>query len=149
MNKKNQNSILFLTTLGVYIGLLVAGSAPGVVAQQSGAMTRNFELSEEVEVKNDLDLDPESGSEIAELEELLLSSSFEPLVRVYLSQFAVASVEPTTNRARMDSSVESAPTNLKYSQHSFDPNNVRNSTVLTITSLPRAGLDALLAKDAK
>lgn len=127
----------------------MAGSAPGVIAQQSGAMTRNFELSEEVEVKNDLDLDPESGSELLELQELLLRSSLEPFVRVYLSQFAVACVEPTTNQVRLDSSFESGPTNLKHSKYAFDPNNVRNSSVITIASLPRAGLDSLLAKDAK
>jgi hypothetical protein len=57
LNKKNQNSILFLTTLGVYIGLLMVGSTPGVVVQQ-GAMTRNFEISDEIEVNDDLDRDP-------------------------------------------------------------------------------------------
>ena len=59
MSKKPANSVLFIATLGVYIGLLMAGSAPAVVAQQAAAMTRNFELSDEIEKKDDLDLDPD------------------------------------------------------------------------------------------
>lgn len=56
---KSNNSILLLTTLGVYLGLLVVGSAPGLIAQQAAATTRNFELSEEIEVKDDLDKNPD------------------------------------------------------------------------------------------
>ncbi|HMO82448.1 MAG TPA: hypothetical protein PKD24_16865 [Pyrinomonadaceae bacterium] len=44
MNRtKNNNSILFLTTLGVYIGLLMAGASPVVIAQQSAAIALNFD----------------------------------------------------------------------------------------------------------
>lgn len=57
-NNKNHNHLLLLTTLGVYLGLLVVGSAPGLIAQQAAATTRNFELSEEIEVKDDLDKKP-------------------------------------------------------------------------------------------
>lgn len=49
----------------MYIGLLMAGSAPGIVAQQAGAMTRNFDVKDEIEVKDDLDNDPEDCSEKA------------------------------------------------------------------------------------
>ena len=57
MARKAQNSILLLTTLGVYIGLLVAGgAAPQVLAHS--ATTRNFEISDEIEVKDDLDKKP-------------------------------------------------------------------------------------------
>jgi len=59
-NRKN-NSILFLTTLGVYLGLvLVGGSVPQVLAH--GALTRNFELQDEIEAKDDLDKKPEGDS---------------------------------------------------------------------------------------
>ena len=55
---KAQNSILLLTTLGVYIGLLVAGgAAPQVLAHS--ATTRSFEISDEIEVKDDIDRDPD------------------------------------------------------------------------------------------
>ena len=57
-NKKAQNSILVLTTLGVYLGLLmVGGAAPQVLAHS--ATTRNFEITDEIEVKDDLDTNPD------------------------------------------------------------------------------------------
>ncbi len=55
-----------LTTLGVYIGLLMAGSAPGVVAQQAGAMTRNFDVKDEIEIKDDLDNKPDGCNQARE-----------------------------------------------------------------------------------
>lgn len=63
MSNRKNNSILFLTTLGVYLGLmLVGGAAPHVLAH--GALTRNFELQDEIETRDDLDTKPdgESGS---------------------------------------------------------------------------------------
>ncbi len=57
-NRKNHNSVVFLATLGVYLGLvLVGGQAPQVYAH--GAITRNFELKDEFEVKDDLDTKPD------------------------------------------------------------------------------------------
>jgi hypothetical protein len=57
-NRKNHNSMIFLTTLGVYLGLLlVGGSAPQVYAH--AAMTRNFEIQDEIEVRDDLDNKPD------------------------------------------------------------------------------------------
>lgn len=52
---KANNSILFLTTLGVYLGLVLVGATPvlGHVAT-----TRNFEIADEIEIKDDLDKDP-------------------------------------------------------------------------------------------
>ncbi|HVF29785.1 MAG TPA: hypothetical protein VNA22_02395 [Pyrinomonadaceae bacterium] len=56
---RTNNSILFLTTIGVYLGLvLVGGAAPQVFAH--GALTRNFELQDEIEVNDDLDTKPDS-----------------------------------------------------------------------------------------
>jgi len=56
-NRKN-NSIFFLTTLGVYLGLmLVGGAAPQVFAH--GALTRNFDLQDEIEISDDLDKNPD------------------------------------------------------------------------------------------
>ena len=58
MARKAQNSILLLTTLGVYLGLLVAGgAAPQVLAHS--ATTRNFEITDEIEIKDDVDRDPD------------------------------------------------------------------------------------------
>lgn len=61
MSSKNKhNSIVFLTTLSVYLGLvLVGGVAPTVFAQ--AATTKNFNVQDEIEVKNDLDKKPEDS----------------------------------------------------------------------------------------
>lgn len=55
-NRKNNNSILFLTTLGVYLGLVLVGATPVL---GHAALTRNFELQDEIEVKDDLDKKPD------------------------------------------------------------------------------------------
>ena len=59
---KNYNSIVFLTTLSVYLGLVLAGGAgaPQVLAQ--AALTRNFDIQIETEVKDDLDNKPDNES---------------------------------------------------------------------------------------
>jgi len=54
--RKNQNSILVLATLGVYLGLVLVGATPQVLAQ--AAMTKQFNVKDEVEVKDDLDKKP-------------------------------------------------------------------------------------------
>lgn len=56
--RKPQNSIIVLATLGVYLGLLVAGGAAPQVFAHS-ATTRNFELTDEIEIKDDLDKNPD------------------------------------------------------------------------------------------
>lgn len=59
MSKRTtQNSILFITTLGVYLGLLVVGGAAPQVFAHS-ATTRNFELVDEFEIKDDLEKKPD------------------------------------------------------------------------------------------
>jgi len=59
-NRKTQNSIIFITTLGVYLGLLmVGGSAPQVFAHS--ATTRNFEITDEIEVRDEIDTDPDES----------------------------------------------------------------------------------------
>ncbi len=60
MSKGKNNSIIFLTTLSVYFGLvLVGGVAPTVLAQ--AATTRNFNVQDEIEVRDDLDKKPEDS----------------------------------------------------------------------------------------
>jgi hypothetical protein len=59
--RKTNSSILFLTTLGVYLGLvLVGGAAPSVFAH--GALAKNFELQDEIEVHDDLDKKPDNDT---------------------------------------------------------------------------------------
>lgn len=57
MSGKNKNSrIVFLTTLSVYLGLVLVG-APTVLAQ--AATTKNFDVQTEIEIKDDLDNKPD------------------------------------------------------------------------------------------
>ena len=64
-NRSKNNSIIFLTTLSVYLGLvLVGGAMPTVLAQ--AATTRNFNVQDEIEVKDDLDKKPKD-EELKEL----------------------------------------------------------------------------------
>ncbi|MEO8648694.1 MAG: hypothetical protein ABI539_05970 [Acidobacteriota bacterium] len=56
---KNHNSILFLTTLGVYLGLvLVGGAVPQAFAHSATA--KHFELTDEIEIEDDLDKNPDA-----------------------------------------------------------------------------------------
>ena len=55
-NSKNYNSIVFLTTLSVYLGLVLIG-APPILAQ--AALARQFDIQNEIEVKDDLDKKPD------------------------------------------------------------------------------------------
>ena len=50
---------MFVATLGVYLGLVLAGATPQVIAHQRGAMTRQFDISDEIEFKDDLDNKPD------------------------------------------------------------------------------------------
>jgi len=56
VNRKHQNSILVLATLGVYLSLVLVGATPQVMAQ--AAMTKQFNVKDEIEVKDDLDKKP-------------------------------------------------------------------------------------------
>lgn len=62
-NSKNYNSIFFLTTLSVYLGLVLVGATPSVLAQQA-ALTQKFEIKNEIEVEDDLDKNPDDDDAI-------------------------------------------------------------------------------------
>jgi hypothetical protein len=60
-NRKNYNSIVFLT---VYLGLVLVGATPQVLAQ--AAMTRQFDIVTEIEFKDDLDKKPDGEQQTAD-----------------------------------------------------------------------------------
>lgn len=62
-NSKNYNSIFFLTTLSVYLGLVLVGATPSVLAQQA-ALTQKFEIQNEREIEDDLDKNPDDDESI-------------------------------------------------------------------------------------
>jgi hypothetical protein len=65
--RKGQNSIIFVATLGVYLGLMLSGATPQAIAQQRAAMTRNFDIHDEIEFKDDLDDTSDTGLAIDKL----------------------------------------------------------------------------------
>ncbi len=88
--RKNYNSIVFLTTLSVYLGLVLVGAPASQVLAQA-ALTSRLEVKDRIEKKNDLDKKPddsadetaqpqESGnrviSDYAEVVEVLLEASW-------------------------------------------------------------------------
>jgi len=208
---KSKNSILVLTTLGVYLSLLmVGGSAPQVFAHS--ATTRNFEITDEIEVKDDLDTKPDDTIAAAEI---VNSASFREFASAYaeyvldsyndelrfgeklnracpdgcrlsnltyfttftptLEQFF--SVSDYTQSIDWKGDTRHQRIEIKYSpshgelsglQSAFLINSTgserpfesiiqssnvqiepQNGHLVIVTRLPRAGLDALLAKDAK
>ncbi|MBV9242821.1 MAG: hypothetical protein JO314_12520 [Acidobacteria bacterium] len=57
IRSRNQNSILAVATLGVYLGLILAGATPSVLAQ--AATAKQFSVKDEVAKRDDLDNKPE------------------------------------------------------------------------------------------
>jgi hypothetical protein len=58
--KKPQNSLLIVATLGVYLGLVLAGATPQVLA--NAALTKQFNVLDEIERQDDQDRDPDERS---------------------------------------------------------------------------------------
>lgn len=55
--RKHQNSLLLLATLGVYLGLVLAGATPQILAQ--AATAKQFNIKDETGQKDDLDKKPD------------------------------------------------------------------------------------------
>lgn len=136
-SKKGQNSILLLTTLGVYLGLLMAGATPGVIAQQA-ALTRNFELSEEFEAKDDLDRDPQDAAAESDAVDI---RSLELVVSSYLSRVldTGVGVPPRALRA-LAARTSFAEKRTAPLTADFTAADVQNSSNFTCQRFARAGL---------
>ena len=66
MSKQTRyNQILFLMTLSVYMGLVLAGGASPALAQ--AAMAKGFELKTELEAKDDLDKKPDETEDLGQV----------------------------------------------------------------------------------
>jgi len=76
--RKGQNSILFLTTLGVYLGLVLVG-APHVLSQ--AATTRQFDVKDEIEKNDEFDGNPD----IEELKSLI-TNAVESSIASFINQ---------------------------------------------------------------
>jgi len=143
--RKNQNSILVLATLGVYLGLVLVGATPQVLAQ--AAMTRQFNVKDEVEVKDDLDKKPDTSitddkSEALPKSDKLVSNSLDKFLSKYSpSVYSARTVRPLTVYRELTP-------NLKE-HNQFSEHHPFLMTLVAVTNLPRAGLKSLVAIDAK
>jgi hypothetical protein len=150
-NRKNQNSILVLATLGVYLGLVLAGATPQVLA--NAAMTRQFDVKDEIEVKDDLDKKPNKlGADSEEApESIATDTKISRSVQKFLAEFKT--IDPATSFYELPSLGLEHKVLLSKTRTSFDHDrfdiHIPLDQILALTNLPRAGLDTLLATNAK
>lgn len=150
-NRKNQNSILVLATLGVYLGLVLVGATPQVLAQ--AAMTRQFDVKDEIEVADQLDNDPDNTSPAditlpaASAVDKQISKSVSRFFAAFRSVDSINSIYTSAERKveRLDYPRETISVFFAESLNAHSP--LRQQ--ITITNLPRAGLDPQLASNAK
>lgn len=143
---KSHNSILVLATLGVYLGLVLVGATPQVLAQ--AAMTRQFDVKDEIEYKDDLDTKPDSTSDDSERS---LKPEAEGRVTAsiqrFLSQFRTIGEEAAflpPNSEKPDLEGLRATHAIGTASYPSAPN-IPFSRFVLVTNLPRAGLDAPLS----
>ncbi|MEP6944829.1 MAG: hypothetical protein ABJA02_02850 [Acidobacteriota bacterium] len=140
-NRKNQNSILVLATLGVYLGLVFVGATPQVLAQ--AAMTREFSVKDEIEVKDDLDTKPEPKDSAAAVNSSERDQKIARAVERFLSRFQPAARNPaifTAPAAAFDfagAKPVPVPKIRSIISRTFLPVN----SFLTVANFARAGLD--------
>ncbi|CAN5526545.1 hypothetical protein BH10ACI2_BH10ACI2_23800 [soil metagenome] len=105
-SRKSQNSILVLATLGVYLGLVLVGATPQVLA--SAAMTRQFNVKDEIEFKEDLDNKPDDER-----------SPVTASVQVYLEdvEYFLASLGQLKSKGKFDPAKDT----FSVVQHSMQP----------------------------
>jgi hypothetical protein len=140
-NRKNQNSIIVLATLGVYLGLVLAGATPQVLAQ--AAMTRQFDIKDEIEFKDDLDNKPDQAlidelDDTAEQTKRLVSRCIDN----FLVSFDTIATDPFVTSAFhtitdpfLDENRAFFPTERP------DPSFYPLTNILSVTDLARGSLD--------
>ncbi|MBX7054005.1 MAG: hypothetical protein K1X36_03540 [Pyrinomonadaceae bacterium] len=143
---KNHNSILVLATLGVYLGLVLVGATPQLLAQ--AAMTRQFDVKDEMEFKDDLDTKPDlSSDDIVRGPKSVPDGKVTASIHRFLDQFRTIGehsaflipksgiidlVDPGSARSTDNASLPIAP-------------NISFFRLVSVTNLPRAGLDPLIS----
>ncbi|MBK7392901.1 MAG: hypothetical protein IPI64_06300 [Chloracidobacterium sp.] len=149
-NRKNQNSILLLATLGVYLGLVLAGATPQVLA--NAATAKQFDLRDEIEMVDDLDNKPDQASSIeTETPSPQTNDHVSNSVRKFLAKFQTAgSLHTFAATSSPVQFVKIAAAKVSPIATSVDRKiGFRLDQILTLTNFPRGSLDPLLASDAK
>src|SRR4051812_6725774 len=149
--RKGQNSILFLTTLGVYLGLVLVGGTPQVLA--NAATTRHFDIKDEIEFQDKLDKDPDLKPSQRSISDAVANAKqvkFVPLVRLLkqFGQFLPISVFHSTAGTSSFQSVEIARTDLFYDD-SRARASVPRFSGLTVNHLARSSIEPFLVGGAK
>jgi len=149
--RKGQNSILFITTLGVYLGLVLAGGASPQVFAHPAATTRNFDITDEIEFKDDLDKKPDPDTELSELASgaTSLHEKFRPLTGLLKHFHPVIDLDAVASNSYFHFNNR---TDVAYliSRPSSEISDAKpRFPHLSVLHLPRASIDPLLAKDAK
>ena len=143
---KSHNSILVLATLGVYLGLVLVGATPQVLAQ--AAMTRQFDVKDEIEYKDDLDTKPDSASDDSERSlKPEADGRVNASIQKFLSQFRTIGEEAAflpPNSEKPDLEGLRATHAIGTASYPSAPN-IPFSRFVLVTNLPRAGLDAPLS----
>lgn len=98
MERKGQNSALLIACLGVYLGLLMAGATPAVLAQQA-AMARQFDLKDEIEFSENLDKDPNDFPPIKSASKPLTSKSVDDFPTAF-TDYIRQDLEERLNRSK-------------------------------------------------
>lgn len=145
--RKNHNSILVLATLGVYLGLVLAGATPQILAQ--AATTRQFDVKDEIEYKEDLDTKPDRAESILESDET--DEKVSRAIKTFLAKF-----KPTipvdaylASEARTDTGLAALYWRSSTVKPSSSKHTPRLEHTITVSNFARADLDALLATSAK
>lgn len=129
---KTQNPIFVIATLGVYFGLILAGATPQVLA--NAAMTRQFDVKDEIELKDDLDTKPDDER-----------SPVTASVQIYVEdvEYFLSSLGKLKNNGKFDPNVDT----FSVAQNSLlpctDGNGAGRYTPLTFVSSSEPSRSAL------
>lgn len=151
MDKRSrEHSLLFLTTLGVYLGLILVGSTPQVLAQ--AATTRIFDVRDEIEAKDDLDNKPNTSAPAGSVAESPESDDhITRSVQNFLAKFKPAikfdSIAAEVSNPAADLLRTSADQLIGDHRVAFGGSPL--SRIISVSNFPRGSLDALPAPNAR
>lgn len=168
MSSKRYNQVLFLMTLSVYMGLVLAGGASPALAQAAmakAAMAKGFDLNTELEARDDLDKKPkdEKSSDFVERAREESSPVFaEFTADLYSGAIDIEKALAKIGRGNLNFSAFDFDLSLSgyqpkvLTERSITHDHLNKDAVhyepvfeneqsITVTNLPRAGLDDLLA----
>lgn len=142
MQRRSQNSLVLLTTLGVYLGLLVVGGAAPQIFAHS-ATTRFFEIAEEQEARDDFDNNPaDVAGQYEPATPAERSASLAVAVRTYLAFFAADFYQPQElSLSRNNCGFEPASSSAHFAiNRRFVASDVRGLNIILPVHLARASI---------